>query len=436
MQVYRQKGRKTYMMDFTFKGHRVYKSTGETNKKRADKYATDYRDALKDGARGLWSKERPYLLGAAAEEWRNKPRKNPWSPSMQAIVAGALKRILPAFGEDRLLADIEAEDIARYQRDRLAEKKRPSNRTVNMEIGTLRKALIHAGHWPRLRDAVHMLPEREDVGQALTQEQERLLLEECGRSVSRSLLPFVTLALDTGARYDTIRTLQWDRADLQRGTIKIGKDKTAAGTGRTVPLNTRALRTLQFWAAQFPDRKPEHYVFPAARYGLRGKKGQVGKGGEVCAYDIDPSRPVGTIQSAWEAAKRRTQLHCSACAGGMLTERKPSRRRRGVAVEPTAAGYICGRCGAVLDALPEGLTHFRFHDLRHTAVSRMIAAARPLPIIAKVVGWRLSTVVEMAERYGHFQEDDMRRAVEAISAPSPIPGESTCAEPVSSVAVQ
>lgn len=435
MAVYRQKGRKTYMMDFSFKGHRVYKSTGETNKKRAEKYAADYRDALKDGARGLWSKERPYILGAAAEEWRTKPRKNPWSPSMQAIVAGALKRILPAFDENRLLADIEAEDIAKYQRDRLAEKKRPSNRTVNMEVGALRKILIHAGHWPRLRDAVHMLTEREDVGQALTPSQERLLLEECGRSVSRALLPFVTLAVDTGARYDTIRTLQWERVDLQRGTIKIGKDKTAAGTGRTVPLNARALRTLQFWAAQFPDRKPEHYVFPAARYGLHGKKGHVGKGGEVRAYDVEPSRPVGTIQSAWEAAKRRTQLHCPSCAGGGLSERKPAKRRGGVAVEPTPAGYVCKSCGLSTDKLPDGAAGFRFHDLRHTAVSRMIAASMPLPIIAKVVGWRLSTVVEMAERYGHFQEDDMRRAVEAISAP-PVPCESPCADLARIVVVQ
>jgi integrase len=434
MAVYKQKGRKTYMMDFTFQGHRVYKSTGETSKKRAEKYEENYRDALKEGSRGLWSKERPFLLGAAAEEWRTKARKNPWSPSMQSIVAGALKRVLPAFGEERLLADIEAEDIAKYQRDRLAEKKRPSNRTVNMEVGALRKVLIHAGHWPRLRDSVHMLAEREDVGQALTPEQERLLLEECGRSVSRALLPFVTLAIDTGARYDTIRTLQWERVDLQRGTIKIGKDKTAAGTGRTVPLNGRALQTLHFWASQFPDRKPDHYVFPAARYGLHGNKGAFG--GEVRAYDVDPSMPVGTIQSAWESAKRRTQLHCPACAGDELTERKPARRRRGVPVEPTAAGYICKSCGHTTDKLPDGAAGFRFHDLRHTAVSRMIAAGRPLPIIAKVVGWRLSTVVEMAERYGHFQEDDMRRAVEAISAPSPIPCESPCAEPVNGVVVQ
>ena len=46
----------------------------------------------------------------------------------------------------------------------------------------------------------------------------------------------------------------------------------------------------------------------------------------------------------------------------------------------------------------------------------MLTAGQPLPIIAKVVGWRLSTLIEMAERYGHFEESALRRAVEAIAA--------------------
>jgi integrase len=83
-----------------------------------------------------------------------------------------------------------------------------------------------------------------------------MLLEEWDRNASHALLPFVMLAIDTGARYDTIRTLQWGRVDLERGRIKIGKEKTQAGTGRVVPLNARAFETLRFWASQFPDRKP------------------------------------------------------------------------------------------------------------------------------------------------------------------------------------
>ncbi|HEY3706045.1 MAG TPA: integrase [Terracidiphilus sp.] len=401
MAIYKPKGRNVFVMDFTFKGQRVYETTGETDRKRAQRVHDQRLNDLRDGASGLRPKKRFYYLGEAAEAWQAKPRKQPWSPAMQGIVTAALKKILPAFGKDRLLADIEAADIAEYQKARLAEPKNPSNRSINMDIGVLRKILIYTGHWARLKDEVHMLPERADVGKALTAEQEALLLQECARSVSRALLPFVTLAIDTGARYDTIRTLQWGRVDLQKRRIQIGKDKTAAGTGRVVPLNARALETLSIWALEFPDRKPDHYVFPVSRYGLHGKKGTFG--GVVKVFDNDPKKPVGTIQSAWESAKRRTQRRCPSCMAGTLRDGKTK-------------GYRCETCGAVLEQLPAGLVSFRFHDLRHTAVSRMIAAGQPLPIIAKVVGWRLSTVIEMAERYGHFEESAMRRAVEAIAA--------------------
>ena len=59
----------------------------------------------------------------------------------------------------------------------------------------------------------------------------------------------------------------------------------------------------------------------------------------------------------------------------------------------------------------------RTHDLRHTAISRMINAGVPLPKIAKIVGWSPSTMVKMAARYGHFNTDELRGAVESISRP-------------------
>jgi hypothetical protein len=40
------------------------------------------------------------------------------------------------------------------------------------------------------------------------------------------------------------------------------------------------------------------------------------------------------------------------------------------------------------EKLPEGLTQFRFHELSHAAVIRMMAAGQPSPIIAMVVEWR------------------------------------------------
>ena len=55
------------------------------------------------------------------------------------------------------------------------------------------------------------------------------------------LVPFVTLAIETGARYGVIRTLPWRNVDFKNRCLKWGKDKTPAGTGRVVPLSQRAL---------------------------------------------------------------------------------------------------------------------------------------------------------------------------------------------------
>jgi hypothetical protein len=61
------------------------------------------------------------------------------------------------------------------------------------------------------------------------------------------------------------------------------------------------------------------------------------------------------------------------------------------------------------------LERIRLHDLRHTAVSRMIEAKIPLPMIGKIVGWSPSTLALMIARYGHFSLEEMRAAVEMIS---------------------
>jgi hypothetical protein len=120
-------------------------------------------------------------------------------------------------------------------------------------------------------------------------------------------------------------------------------------------------------------------------------------------YDTDPTKPVGNIKEAWESAKKRTQRHCPSCKAGSLLDR-----------EKLATGYICDACRFETSELPVGLTAIRFHDLRHTAVSRMIAARVPFPIVAKIVGWSAGTMAKMAARYGHFGIEELRGAVESI----------------------
>lgn len=401
MSIYRPSGSRVFVMDFLFKNQRIRETTGMTSKTRAKEVYEKRKQSLKDGTAGIRRQARPDLLSTAAAEWQ-QAKQLKWSPKMASIVRYSVGHLLPVLGK-KLLVDIEARDIARYQTKRLEES--ASNRTVNIEVGMLRQIMRKYGAWARIQADVTMLPERQDVGCALTPEQETMLLLECGRSVSRALLPFVALALETGARYNTIRTLEWGNIDFVNRCLKFGKDKTASGTGRTIPMNQRAVETLKFWAQEFPNRQPSHFVFPSERYGLHGSEGTFG--GTVQVYDYDPAKPVGTIQSAWGSAKRRTQRHCPNCETGTLVDQ-----------EKPATGFICADCRFETPTLPAGLTKVRFHDLRHSAVSRMISARVPIPIIAKIVGWSPSTMAKMAARYGHFGIDELRSAVESISSPA------------------
>jgi integrase len=393
-------------MDFHFHGQRIRESTEMPSITRAREVQNKRKQGLRDGSAGIRKPEAPRLVSAAAEEFCER-KAQAWSPSMRVSARNSLNHLLPVFGK-RLLSDVDASGIAKYQRARLAEG--ASNRTVNIEVGLLRSIMRRHGLWARVGVDVSMLRERDDAGRALTAEEESILLAECAASRSRILHPLVLTLLETGARLNTVRTLQWGNVDFAGGSLKIGKDKTAAGTGRTIPLSHRGIETLRFWSQGFPDRTAENSVFPAEKYATSGEQDGFGFTPNVIVVESDPSKPIGSVKQAWECAKERTRHHCPQCASGRLTE----------AAKP-ATGYECGACHWKTADLPPGLTSIRLHDLRHTAVSRMIAARVPLPMIGKIVGWSPGTLAKMAARYGHFSIEEMRSAVETISRPPEVP---------------
>lgn len=367
---------KVYWMDFHFQGQLIHESTGTRSLTLARKIQDKRRHDLEAGAAGIRTRPQAKLLSTAASDYLDV-KKSTLAPSSHLIETINLRHILPELGK-KLVSDIEAADVSQYQQKRLKQEASPT--TINLEVGTLRAILKRHGQWARLQPDVKMLSVNDEVGRALTTDEEKALLQACSLSRSRCLLPFVTLALETGARFNVIRTVQWTNVDFTSRCLKFGKDKTKAGTGRVVPLSPRAMATLEFWASEFPDRKPEHYVFPTQRYGGGGKKEKFGFTSGM-SYGLDVTRPIGDIKEAWERAKLRA---AKILKGDPETDD----------IEPITC---------------------RFHDLRHTAVSRMLAAGIPIMKVAKIVGWSPSTMVQMAARYGHFTLDELRGAVETIN---------------------
>jgi integrase len=388
MSLFRYKGSKVWTMDFVVHGQRIRESTGTHSKTLAGKIEDKRRRELQEGAAGIKKQRQPRLLSVAADDWLDL-KKATLAPRSVAIERANFAHLLPELGR-KLICDIDAGDITRYQQKRIEAKACP--KTVNLEVGTLRAILKRSGQWARLQPDVKMLPTRDDIGRAITTEEESALMEACGKSRSRSLVPFVTLAIETGARYGVIRTLQWGNVDFDNRCLKWGKDKTASGSGRVVPLSQRAEAALSFWATHFPKKQPEHYVFPAERYGAAGDTFS------PKAYSVEPTKPIGSIKEAWEGAKLR--------AAQILKEKAPEHNQADSAdAEGKNIQFAC-----------------RFHDLRHTAVSRMLNAGVPLAKVAKIAGWSPATMVRMAARYGHFSLNDLRGAVESISGGEIHPG--------------
>ena len=340
---------------FRFAGQVVRESSKSKSRTVAKEAERARRRQLEESFNRISKPRTAQLFSTAAEGWLTTKIAHLSARSV-IIERSNLKHITPYFGK-MLLCDIAADDLARYQAERLEEGAAP--KTVNLEVGTVRAILRKNRLWASIQPDVRMLRVREDIGRAISPEEESALLEACRASRSRSLYPAVLIALNTCMRYSELRLLTWGQVDLNTCTLTVGHSKTESGTGRLLPLNDRAVAILDFWASLFPLREPSQFVFPAERYGASGD-------GATVVYASDPTKPIGRWKEAWESAKIRAGVSC------------------------------------------------RFHDLRHTGCTRMLEAGAPFSVVATIMGWSPSTTVRMSRRYGHIGQTAQRQAVNAL----------------------
>ena len=145
-------------------------------------------------------------------------------------------------------------------------------------------------------------------GKAFTGDQKASLLKaatpesgDATKSKSRSpyIRPALQLAFNAGMRDAEIRNLTWAQIDLDKRFLTVGRSKTDAGEGRTIPLNNSLLGALvdhcRWYTERFGSIKPEWYVFP-------GRIGRPERGKE---HPLDPTLPVTSLKTAWRNAKKR-----------------------------------------------------------------------------------------------------------------------------------
>jgi integrase len=111
----------------------------------------------------------------------------------------------------------------------------------------------------------------------------------------------------------------------------------------------------------WPDAKAEHFVFPSEKYGLAGEFGV--RDGAVAPYCVRPEVPIGSWKVAWTNAKQTARVSA------------------------------------------------RWHDLRHTFVSRIAEGQVSDATIMPLAG-HLS--VKMKEKYSHVRQEAKRQAIATL----------------------
>ncbi len=369
---------------FRFGGRMIHCSSRSTSKTVAREAEKQLCRQLEETWNQITRRSLPPTFEKAAHSWLEATKPH-LSERTKAIYGDAVRlHLKPALGS-LLLCDIDARRIASYQARRKSEK--ASARTLNKELQVLRQILKKYKLWASLQGDVKFEREQDEVGRALSREDETRLLKAC--AANPLLRTVVVLALNTALRKSEIRLLHWGQIDLFKRTLTVGKSKTEGGSGRPIPLNALAYAALVKWAGRFPESKPEHYVFPACE-DARIDTQHPGQS------KIDPLRPIISWRTAWRTATQTVK--CPKCG----QQQHPAE--------------YCGNpeCIADISDLRSPLAGLRFHDLRHTCITKLAEGQASEQTIMAIAG---HVSRKMLEHYSHIRMEAKRAALDAIAKP-------------------
>jgi integrase len=343
-----------YHYEFVLDGRRRRGSTGTANKPQAIAEERLQRERLEKSYGQILEEEnreqRRKTIKEAADEFLADYKLKHESATFAVYALGHVSRLLGA----SLVVEITPNVVKRYQADRLKEKAGP--KTINDEVQLLLRLCGEQGVLIRAtlrRDKALKLPLPPSPGRPYGAEEKTRMLEEAQKLRTPMMRAALALDLNTGLRDKELRQIRWEQIDLiHKKALTVGKAKTAAGTGRVIPLNETAIAAMEAHAAwytrRFGECRPEWFVFP---FGTPLPK--------------DPTRPITSFKTAWTKVREKAGV--------------------------------------------KG----RWHDNRHTLVTELAESGAGDEVIMSIAG-HVSRA--MLSRYSHVRMEAKRRALDEIAA--------------------
>src|SRR5579864_317753 len=363
---------RTWHTHFVVNGQRFRQSLGTKDWREAQAKEKQLITEASEGKLTHNSTSLSRLPFAQAADDYVSARKLELAPASQAKEKQLLVQLRTYFKQEPLRS-ITAKRIIEYRAWRAEQSVGPA--TLNAELGILRRIMKRARIWARVADDIRPLREPSTIGKALTEEEkQRLLKIAVMRPEWETAYLAAILCLNTTARSCELKGLQWSDVNLFAKTLTIRKSKTAAGE-RVVPLTdvaASALVRLRRRAESFGAIEPSHYVFAAfvPKFTFSGKK--------VIDYNVtgfNPTRHLNSWRSAWRTLTKKA-----------------------------------------------GLEGFRFHDLRHCAITQLAENGTSDSTIMAIAG---HVSRRMLERYSHVRMEAKRKAMETLAASTKTAGYDT-----------
>jgi integrase len=351
MKIYKRG--KWYWMDAVLNGERRREPLKTTNWQEARHNANEMVIAISGGKTARNGGLGRQTFNAATDAYLDERRLHSADKTYQTDRERS--RVLRKYFGDISLRRIAAEMVVAYQKQR--KEQGISGRTVNLEIGLLRRVMRRNKQWARISEDVRMLPERPTQARVLTpDEKARLLTCAASRPEWQLAHNAAVLALNTTMRGCELKGLRWKDVDFfdRNLTIRRVSTKTDAGA-RVIPLNRDALAVvveLHNRAERLGSAGADYFVFPACENG-----------------HIDPVRPMKGWRSAWRSLTKAA-----------------------------------------------GLQGLRFHDLRHQAITELAERGLGDQTIMSIAG---HVSREMLDHYSHIRLESKRRALALLEGELP-----------------